>query len=59
MKRREFSTHLMASAVGVPVPNQRMAIGKMAMGAIGRKLSMIGSRFSRMAGLEPDHIDVA
>jgi hypothetical protein len=43
----------MAKAVGVPVPSHKMAIGKMAIGAMGLKLSMIGSRFSRMARLEP------
>jgi hypothetical protein len=43
----------MNTAAGVPVPNHRMAIGRIAIGAMGRKLSMIGSRLSRSRALAP------
>ena len=36
-----------------PTPNHRIAIGSRAIGAIGRKLSMIGSRLSRTRRLVP------
>src|SRR5688500_13263570 len=43
-------THTMNTALAVPIPNHRMAIGIQAMGGMGRSSSMSGSTFRRTTG---------